>query len=151
MRSMTFQSTDGRSFDIAVEQRAPKNYVEVPYDGKVYRILHPKQILNDYRSSMNVRRSTQNADRQKIVLLEEVLLRMHTQPLVEGQLSPYPERIISPRVRSVGVLEWDGGRRHRGGLGRIPSSAIVDIQADPYSARMLVDTDTAEDILAARE
>ena len=39
----------------------------------------------------------------------------------------------------------------RGGhLARIPPSAIVSVQQDPYSARMLVDTDTAEDMFEAR-
>ncbi len=42
-------------------------------------------------------------------------------------------------------------RRYRGGsLGRIPASATVSIQQDPYSARMLVDTETAEDMFDAR-
>jgi hypothetical protein len=42
-------------------------------------------------------------------------------------------------------------RNKRGGsLGRIPQSAIVSIQQDPYSARMLVDAETAEDIFDAR-
>ncbi len=43
------------------------------------------------------------------------------------------------------------GRKQRGGsLGRIPASATVSIQQDPYSARMLVDTETAEDVFDAR-
>jgi hypothetical protein len=42
-------------------------------------------------------------------------------------------------------------RNQRGGsLGRIPASATVSIQQDPYSARMLVDSETAEDMFDAR-
>ena len=41
-------------------------------------------------------------------------------------------------------------RKRGGSLGRIPASATVSIQQDPYSARMLVDTDTAEDMFDAR-
>ena len=42
-------------------------------------------------------------------------------------------------------------RRHRGGsLGRIPPAATVSVQQDPYSARVLVDTETAEDMFDAR-
>ncbi len=42
-------------------------------------------------------------------------------------------------------------RNKRGGsLGRIPQSATVSIQQDPYSARMLVDVETAEDVFDAR-
>ncbi len=42
-------------------------------------------------------------------------------------------------------------RKHRGGnLGRIPASATVSVQQDPYSARVLVDTETAEDMFEAR-
>lgn len=40
--------------------------------------------------------------------------------------------------------------RRGGALGRIPPSATVSIQQDPYSARMLVDTETAEDVFDAR-
>jgi hypothetical protein len=42
-------------------------------------------------------------------------------------------------------------KRQRGGLGSIHPMATVDIQADPYSARMLVGAEEAENILAARE
>jgi hypothetical protein len=43
------------------------------------------------------------------------------------------------------------GGDHRGGnLGRIPASAIVSIQQDAYSPRILVDTETAEDLFEAR-
>jgi hypothetical protein len=42
--------------------------------------------------------------------------------------------------------------RHRGGaLGRIPPTAIVSMQQDPYSARMLVDAETAEAIFDTRD
>jgi hypothetical protein len=42
-------------------------------------------------------------------------------------------------------------RKYQGGaLGRIPGMATVSIQQDPYSARMLVDTETAEDVFDAR-
>ncbi len=42
-------------------------------------------------------------------------------------------------------------RKQRGGnLGRIPASATVSVQQDPYSARVLVDTETAEDMFEAR-
>lgn len=45
----------------------------------------------------------------------------------------------------------DKHRRFRGGsLGRIPASAIVSIQQDPYSARLFVDAETAEDVFEAR-
>jgi hypothetical protein len=41
--------------------------------------------------------------------------------------------------------------KSRGGsLGRIPAMATVSIQQDPYSARMLVDTETAKDVFDAR-
>ena len=40
---------------------------------------------------------------------------------------------------------------HRGGnLGRIPASATVSIQQDEYSPRILVDTETAQDLFEAR-
>lgn len=41
-------------------------------------------------------------------------------------------------------------RKVGGNLGRIPPTATVSIQQDPYSARMLVDTETAEDMLESR-
>ncbi len=41
-------------------------------------------------------------------------------------------------------------RKRGGSLGRIPPAATVSIQQDPYSARVLVDTETAEDMLEAR-
>lgn len=42
-------------------------------------------------------------------------------------------------------------RKHRGGgLGRIPPAATVSVQQDPYSARVLVDTETAEDMFEAQ-
>ncbi len=37
-----------------------------------------------------------------------------------------------------------------GNLGRIPGSATVSIQQDEYSPRILVDTETAQDIFDAR-
>ena len=41
-------------------------------------------------------------------------------------------------------------RRSGGALGSIPAGAIVSIQQDAYSPRMLVDTETAEDMFEAR-
>lgn len=42
-------------------------------------------------------------------------------------------------------------RKQRGGkLGRIPASATVSIQQDAYSPRILVDTETAQDLFEAR-
>ena len=42
-------------------------------------------------------------------------------------------------------------RRHRGGhLGSIPRSAIVSVRQDDYSAPMLVDTETAENMFDGR-
>jgi hypothetical protein len=42
-------------------------------------------------------------------------------------------------------------KRRGGALGRIPPAAIVSVQQDPYSARMLVDAETAEDIFDHRD
>lgn len=45
----------------------------------------------------------------------------------------------------------DGNRRRQGGaLGSIPAGAIVSIQQDAYSPRVLVDSETAEDMFEAR-
>lgn len=41
-------------------------------------------------------------------------------------------------------------RRSGGALGSIPAGAIVSIQQDAYSPRILVDTETAEDMFEAR-
>lgn len=42
-------------------------------------------------------------------------------------------------------------KKQRGGnLGRIPGSATVSIQQDAYSPRILVDTETAQDLFEAR-
>jgi hypothetical protein len=41
-------------------------------------------------------------------------------------------------------------RRRGGSLGNIPDGAIVSIQQDPYSARLLVDAETAANIFEAR-
>jgi hypothetical protein len=153
MRSMTFEDA-GRSFDLLVEQRSPQKYVFVPYMGVQYRVLHPARLLREYQSDLDVRGNKQAADLQKIAILQQVL----THEFPEMRMSPVQEREFTP-MRRMGALSFDGGRtrksrktrKQRGGLGRIPSSAIVDIQADPYSARMLVDADTAANILAARE
>ena len=51
----------------------------------------------------------------------------------------------SLRKRSLRLRSKRGGN-----LGRIPPAATVSIQQDPYSARVLVDTETAEDMLEAR-
>ena len=42
-------------------------------------------------------------------------------------------------------------RRRGGSLGSIPDGAIVSIQQDPYSARLLVDAETAANIFEARD
>ncbi len=148
-RSMTF-AQGSRSFDLLVEQRTPQRYLVIPYMGVPYRVLSPARLLREYRSELDVRENKRNADLQKIAILEQVL-RM---PLPEEmRMSPVPERVREPTAR-VGRLMFDGGsrrRKYRGGLGRIPAMATVDIQADPYSARMLVGVEEAEKILAGRE
>lgn len=41
---------------------------------------------------------------------------------------------------------------HRGGrLGQIPAGAIVSVQADAYSPRVLVDDETAEQMFESRD
>ena len=39
---------------------------------------------------------------------------------------------------------------HGGSLGYFPSSSIVAVQADPYSAKFLTDVETAEKLFEAR-
>lgn len=43
-----------------------------------------------------------------------------------------------------------GASRRGGALGNIPPAAIVSVQQDPYSARVLVDAETAEDMFEAK-
>ena len=42
-------------------------------------------------------------------------------------------------------------RKRGGALGSIPQGAIVSIQQDPYSARILVDSETAENVFESRD
>lgn len=43
-------------------------------------------------------------------------------------------------------------RKHRGGrLGQVPVGAIVSVQADAYSPRVLVDDETAEKMFESRD
>ncbi len=145
-RSMTF-AREGRSFDLLVEQRTPQRFLVIPYMGTMVRILSPARILREYASELDLRGNKRNADLQKIAILQEVLRRPMPE---EMRMSPVPERVREPTAR-MGRLMFDGGFRQRGGLGRIPTMATVDIQADPYSARMLVSAEDADKILAARE
>ena len=165
MRSMTFQDPAGRSFDLMTVPK--ETYVVVPYQGIPVRVKYPAGLLQDYKSELATRGNKQNADWIKIFVLEQVLMRSDLPPTVldtrvrrnrsmnamnvnnvpvpvsRGPLSfATPPTTPTKPMRSIG--QW-------GGLGRIPSTAIVDIQADPYSARTLVDAETAENILAARE
>ena len=63
----------------------------------------------------------------------------------------YKRRSSSRRTKSKTIRRHrNSSSRHGGSLGSIPRSAIVSIQQDPYSARILVDADTAEEIFEAR-
>jgi hypothetical protein len=154
-RSMTFKSEAGHSFDILTTQK--ERYVEVPFSGRVVRVMDPASLSREYKSELSMRGNKQNADWQKIFVLEQVL--MHP-PLPAGEIdtrrrrATNTNRYVGNPVRSMSLFDNTGTpprTPQRGGF--IPDIATVVISQDPddYSVPVMVSAEEAKNIFAAHE